>query len=171
MIITILNNTVTDKGKYKELDVAYKDSEGKTQGKKIMSFSQVDTFNTLSKAAAGESYEVKPVKNDKGYWDWTETKKINGSTITPTEKVLSTGNPVRSTYETPEERFQKQIYIVRQSSISNALEFLSKGGVKKFEVSDVLDVATQFEEYVFGKKQVKASTTGGLAEMDDDIPL
>ena len=68
------------------------------------------------------------------------------SSSTPA-KGATPAAPYKSTYETPEERAKKQVYIVRQSSISAAINFVD---TKKVSVADVLSVAKQFEDYVFG---------------------
>lgn len=72
-------------------------------------------------------------------------------------------------FETKEERQQKQIYIVRQSSISSAIDLL-KTEKKVPNVFEVLDVARQFEQYVFGGK-----VDGGIGSVDaalvDDLPF
>jgi hypothetical protein len=62
----------------------------------------------------------------------------------------------RSTYETPEERAQRQILIVRQSSLSSAVALLTTGAKTAPSAQAVVDVAKEFEAYVFG---VTSSTT------------
>jgi len=71
--------------------------------------------------------------------------------------------------ETPEERAKKQVYIVRQSSLSNAISMLASNSVvlkKGFTTQDAIETARQFEAYVFGNDPIK-----GLMEMEDDVPL
>ena len=49
---------------------------------------------------------------------------------------------------TPEERAKKQVYIVRQSSISSAIAYAT--GVKAVKtVDELLGIAKMFESYVF----------------------
>jgi len=59
---------------------------------------------------------------------------------------------VRGGWETPEERAAKQIYIVRQSSISNAIAFYGMRADHDKDVleDDVISLAKRFEAYVFG---------------------
>ena len=85
------------------------------------------------------------------------------------------GKVLGSTYETPEERAKKQVYIVRQSSISAAINMLSVNIPSKSVISteEVLEVAKEFEKYVFSIPEVEASdvdTSGGILEMESDIP-
>lgn len=156
----------TAKGSYTQLDVAYK-REGKTEGKKIMSFGAGKAaFEVLKNAKTGDVYTITSVKNEtSGYWDWTDATSGSASggekaTYTPTASP-------KSTYETPEERAKKQVYIVRQSSISAAIDLL-KGDKKVPTVGEVLDVASQFEAFVFNTTVV----TNTFPEIpEDDIPL
>src|SRR5690606_25981004 len=106
--------------------------QGKTETKKLMSFGpQKDAFDMMINAAPGEEYTVTVHKNDKGYNDWTSvTPGVSSepAAARSAPAVPARGNPApRSTYETPEERAKKQIYIVRQSSISNAIDLLTTG--------------------------------------------
>ncbi|MDE3022307.1 MAG: hypothetical protein KGI54_10640 [Pseudomonadota bacterium] len=162
MNITILSvdikTTPTAKGSYQTADVAYKNNtfQGKVEGKKVMSFgATAASFKTLAQATAGESYEVSIVKNDKGYNDWVSMSKAGaadaGAPQTASAKPTTATASPRSTYETPEERAQRQIYIIRQSSISAAVSSLAAGAKAAVEPSKVLAVAKQYEDYVLGK--------------------
>lgn len=180
--ITVLSVTVstvpTAKGSYNVADVAYKNNtfQGKVEGKKIMSFGAAkETFSVLSTAQSGASFDIEVVKNDKGYNDWTKatpSQASSGSINNPvfqsaiTKASGATTTP-RSTYETPEERAQKQVYIIRQSSISAAIGTLSPGAKSSLKVEDVLALARQYEDHVFGKK------SPGPSGFDDfeDVPF
>jgi hypothetical protein len=163
MNITILSvdikTTPTAKGSYQTADVAYKNNtfQGKVEGKKVMSFgATASSFKTLTQATSGETYEVEVVKNDKGYNDWISMSKAGAASSEPTQgaaakpSASSTAAP-RSNYETPEERAQRQVYIIRQSSISAAVSSLAAGAKAAVEPSKVLAVAKQYEDYVLGK--------------------
>ena len=101
----------TAKGSYTQLDVAFK-KDGKTEGKKIMSFGNSKAaFDVLKSAKLGEQYTITSEKNQEtGYWDWLEASAGSAS---PTVKATPTVSP-KSTYETPEERAKRQVYIIRQ---------------------------------------------------------
>jgi len=172
MLITVLNSTVSDKGKYKELDLAYKDQDEKTQGKRIVSFANKEVFVALAGAASGEVYDIRPQKNDRGFWDWVDAVKVEG----PVKKEAAVQAAAvratpKSTYETPEERAAKQVYIVRQNSISNAIEYFNLTGHKKATPEDICDLATTFEAHVFGGKKQKVDPSDAIESMDNDIPL
>jgi hypothetical protein len=98
----------------------------------------------------------------------------------PANRGLSTGSvssivSPKSTYETPEERAKKQIYIVRQSSIGSAIDMLSVGSKSPPKVDEVIAVAKQFEEYVFNMfpSSEVTDTFGDLEKPTDfdDVPL
>jgi hypothetical protein len=185
MQIQILSVTIetkpTAKGSYQVADVAYKNLsfQGKVEGKKVMSFgATAEGFKVLALAQPGETYEVTVVKNDKGYNDWTALTKSGAGT--PAAEGNATGSngsaaraatstPVRSTYETPEERAIKQVYIVKQSSVSNAIATLSVGA-KKLEPADVLKLAQEYTDFVFGK--TSGGKNHGPTGFDDfpDVP-
>lgn len=154
-----------------------------------------DLFRSLKE---GDVVEVEAQKGEK-YWQWVGAKASgsNGAvaqgdseTQGDTESTNSDtgskprGRPVGSTtgrvagsnYETPQERALRreadrvrQYYIVRQSSVGAALEFLKVAGYDgpvdgDLTTNKVIDIAKKFEEYVFGP--VPAAT-----KTDSDIPF
>ena len=176
MNITLLSVDIktvpTAKGSYQTADVAYKNNsfQGKVEGKKVMSFGATkDSFSTLALAQPGESYEVTIVKNDKGYNDWVSMAKAEAGASSPAVSAPAGGKAPaatpRSTYETPEERAQRQVLIVRQSSLSAAVNMLLAGAKTPPPVENVLAIAKQFEDYVFGKQAL-----GPISEMENDFP-
>lgn len=175
MNITILSvdikTTPTAKGSYQTADVAYKNNsfQGKVEGKKVMSFGATkDSFTTLATAQPGESYEVTIVKNDKGYNDWVSMAKAQAGAASPAAAAPAAskaGNASpRSTYETPEERAQRQVLIVRQSSLSSAVNTLTAGAKTPPSVESVLALAKAYEGYVFG------TGASGFDDLPSDIP-
>jgi hypothetical protein len=154
------------------LDIAYKNDQGKTEGKKVMSFTNEAVFNILKVAKTGDAFNVVTEKDKNNYWQWTSVTPATGGATAPTtataaypasDKAIPTP---RSTYETPEERAKKQVYIVRQSSISSALEY-SKSVKALKTVEDVIKVAQQFEAFVFGEEY----DDGTVFTMKDDADM
>jgi hypothetical protein len=172
MQIEVLGVEVESKGKYKEANVSFKDRDGKVQGKKVVSFNYPEVFSVLSAAKAGETYDIKAVKEG-NYWNWAEAKKTGMATGTTSQE--SSSLKVRSSYETPEERAARQVYIVRQSSIASAIEYFNLIGNKKATLVDVLSTARTFEDFVFDRKEASRGKNVDAIEaikaMDDDIPL
>lgn len=109
--------------------------------------------NILSELKSGETITItKDKKEGEKFWNVTsivrgvaeyDTPKVAGATSSPS----TTASP-RSTYETPEERAKKQVYIVRQSSITAAIAL--KGS--KASVEEIIATAKQFEAHVFGQE-------------------
>jgi hypothetical protein len=182
--ITPSNPTGKNGKSYSKLEVAFKNLtfQGKVEGKQLMGFGATKpAHDALITAQPGEVYEIEIFKNDKGYNDWVNASKsigaataAGGSISPPTNSrpasTSATPSP-KSTYETPEERAKKQIYIVRQSSLSNAIDLLSVGSKTRPDVKEVIAVASEFEAFVFGDKPADASF-GDLDTMDDfpDMP-
>lgn len=168
------------------LEVAYKNLtfQGKVESKQLFDFGvQKDTFKALAVATTGQVYEIDVVKNDAGYNDWVKISKSDGTGSAQTVATLSppsgqsagvaTTSP-RSTYETPEERAKKQIYIVRQSSISNAIDLLTTGAKNPPKIEDVIDAAKQFEDFIFGTGKTESVVSGdvstGIEDLESDVP-
>jgi len=157
--ITILSIDIktvpTAKGSYQVADIAYKNNtfQGKVEGKKVMSFGATGgAFKTLAEAVSGDTFNVTVVKNDKGYNDWTVLTKGDASAAAaPVSSAAKTTAPTKTTYETPEERAQRQVLIVRQSSVSSAVAMLCAGAKTPPSLEAVLATAKAFEAYVFGQ--------------------
>lgn len=150
---------------YSKIDVAYKDLSynGAVKGKTIMPFGdQQKAAKVLANAQPGETYEIQTNKNAQGYIDWLDAVKSDGAAKDRPIPAASTG-PVSnrsSSFETPEERQKRQIFIVRQSSISNAVASLTPGAKAPLKASDVLDLAKQYEQWVFGIETAEAVLDG-----------
>lgn len=184
MNITILSvdikTTPTAKGSYQTADVAYKNNsfQGKVEGKKVMSFGATkEAFSTLALAQPGESYEVTVVKNDKGYNDWVSMVKAQAGAASPATAAPAAGKAAsaspRSTYETPEERAQRQILIVRQSSLSSAISLLTTGAKVPPSTQSVIETAKVLEAYVFGTSAEAVTTQKDFSIetlQSDEIP-
>lgn len=176
--IQFIDVSVEDKGKYKMAEVTFKDlAKGQTSSKKLMSFSNPVVYKTLVDAKKGEVYTIEMQKNEKGFWDWVAAATANGvntagggspEAVTKATGSTSFASP-KSTYETPEERAKKQVYIVRQSSISAAIDTL-KTDKKSPSVTEVLAVAQQYEAFVFGLDQ-QPPKLEDLPTFDDDYDV
>ena len=177
-IINVQSTTKpTAKGSYQQLDVAYKnlDFQGKVEGRKIMSFTNKEVFATLSKTTNGQVYEITRVKEGE-YWQWSAAvlQGDDGGGTNMTQSVSNASKPSaspKSTYETPEERASRQRMIVRQSSISNAIETL-KVDKKAVGIDDVLQLAQIYFDWVMGNKTDSSPDMAlDIGDMNDDIPM
>jgi len=148
---------------YQSIEVTYKNDLGQTQSKKLMSFSNPTVFNHIKDLNKGESLNVTTEKDANGYWQWTGIGGDNVVSETKQTAPATGGRVTGSNYETKEERAARQILIVRQSSLSSAVELLGAGK----SVEDVIATAKQFEAYVFSK----STGIDAINELEDDIPL
>jgi len=185
MLIQVVNTTVetkpTQKGSYQQLELVYKNLtyQGKIESKKIMSFGAgASAFTILSKAGAGSTWEITVVKNAQGYNDWTSVAASDGAqAATPAPSAINSPKAAvgatRSTYETPEERAQRQILIVRQSCLSVACNTLGVGA-KAVKPDDVIALAKRYSDYVFDVKGTSDQRETGPSGFDDipdfDVP-
>lgn len=178
MNITILSVDIktvpTAKGSYQKAEVAYKNNsfQGKVEGKSVMSFgAAAPSFKVLQSAQSGETYEVEIVKSAAGYNDWVAMVPANAGATSPqaapagagTINKGATSTPVRSTYETPEERAAKQVYIIRQSSLNAANTTLAVGA-KTIKPDDVITLATKYVDWVMG---IKSKGASGFEDLPD----
>lgn len=155
MIIEIIDvgtpeSVKTGKGQYQTLQVSFKNEQGQVQGKKLMSFSNPSVFKEIQGFSKGDRVDVATVKEG-DYWQWKAIAK-EGEALPKIEGAKPAasggGKVIGSNYETAEERARRQVYIIRQSSLSTAVELLGSGK----SVKDVIDTAKQFEAYVFSKE-------------------
>lgn len=155
MIVEIIDvgapqSVKTGKGQYQTLEVSYRNEQGQVQGKKLMSFSNPVVFKDIQGYTKGDRVDVATVKDDAGYWQWKAIVK-EGEALPKVEgakPAAGGGKVIGSNYETPEERARRQVYIIRQSSLSTAVELLGQGK----PVEDVIATAKKFEAYVFSKE-------------------
>ncbi len=171
--ISVINVEKTTKtsstGKpYVQLELAYKDlAQNKVASKKIMPFgATAPVHKTLSDAANGNVFTVKSIKNEtSGYWDWVEVKQAAPGS----ETTKATPTP-KSTYETPEERAKKQVYIVKQSSLSAAIQLLSVGAKTPPDAASVLSTAQKFTDWVFSNGLEQSPPADLFDGSMDDLP-
>ena len=179
MRIKVINVEVTDvktdKGGYKKAEVTYKDGNGKTVTKFLTSFGdQKEAFTVLVSNKKGV-FDVK-VEQKGQYWNWTKVVPVTDEDFEELAQAApaakSTGNATpRSTYETPEERAEKQKYIIRQSMVNAAINLLTLQGNKKTNAYEVMDIATIFEKFVYeGLQPTAADAFAAIEKLEDDIP-
>lgn len=110
------------------------------------------------------------VKEKKGdFWNVTEIRKGDASQASASSLASPTAPKSGGTWETPEERAKKQLYIIRQSSIGHAVTLLAANGGKKNTPEEVILAAEKFVKYVMGGIQLEGAEA--LMAMEDDIPV
>lgn len=136
------------KKKYKQLEVFY-NKDGKEEKKKLVDFNNPEIFNRAAALQPGQNVSIQ-IEKQGDYWNWVGLGVGEGKAMAAEPNKRSAG-----TFETAEERAKKQVYIVRQSSISNAIEWLALSNRKDWNLDDVLVAAKEFENYVFGEVEEK----------------
>jgi hypothetical protein len=150
---------------YQSIEVTYKNEQGQVANKKLMSFSNPSVFNYIKELTKGAQVNVTTTKDANGYWQWTGIGG-DGSVATPESKPATGGRVTGSNYETKEERAARQVYIIRQSSLSTAVDLLGQGS----KVADVIATAKEFEAYVFAKESNPTKEVN-FDDLEDDIPV
>ena len=144
---------------YQSLEITYKNDQGQTQSKKLMSFAAPAVFKTAQTWTKGDEVNIATVKDNNGYWQWTkilgEGEEAPASTSTA---VASKGKSFSggSNYPTVDERAQTQAYIIKQSSLGNAVNTLAIDG-KSVTANDVISLAKMYEGYVLGTNQAEVT--------------
>lgn len=178
-----LNATIEKKtgGTYQGVLFSYRDSKDNKLQEKAF-HSNAMKFNKDLKAGfeslnAGDAFVVEAIKEGE-YWNWKSIKKADANApvaSAPANKPAASNGG--GNWATAEERAQTQVYIVRQSSLTNALKLLEIQGNKKATTADVIALAAEFEAFVMGKEvaakkpALKVVGDTGPEDMDNDIPF
>jgi len=150
---------------FERLEVAYKDSTGKVQGKKLVNFKNQAVFEALSSAKRGDFFEVKAEKDGK-YWNWTEISSAVAGPVASGGGAGAGGHGGRvmgSNYPSAEERSWTQTRIGRQACLNTAVAIAAS---ERASTEDVLSIAEQLEVWVN-----RAKAVDGIKSMEDDIPV
>lgn len=181
MIITVLEvgkaaSKSKGKSKWYEVSVKYDSDKGEKE-KKFLSF-DADQYKLSKELEEGKSYEVS-IEKDGDYWKWTAVKEIeakvskNESSPDVPAKSSSSNNPwvERNALDAAKFEFEKykQILIVRQSQITNAIEFAINSS-KDVTKEDVAEIADFFVNYVYNGIQKDAEEPNDLPVDDEDMP-
>ena len=145
----------SSKGKWQEIELVYtEDGEDSTRTKTLVSFGDgKPAFDQLSSGdfGPGDEIEVELKKNGK-YWNWvsfytdgkskpTAAKPAGGGKSSAGSAATKSGG-----WETPEERYKRDLTICRQNALTNAVnaQHIIQGIPS---VADVLDLAQTFFEW------------------------
>lgn len=133
----------------------------------LVSFKNPEVFKKVQELV-GQTVDVENVKEG-DFWTWksitvgSATNAISGSPAS-----AATTRVTGSNYETKEERAARQVLIVRQSSLSAAVETLSVGA-KAVDPDKVLELAQRYTDWVFTTNS-NSEAAQPFADMKDDIP-
>lgn len=126
--------------------VNYLNDRGENKSWKLMNFSNPKVFDVLKGATQGQMFDVVTRKNDKDFTEWAAITQLDATVTAPTPAKTT---PYKSSYETPEERAARQVLIVKQSCLAQAVALASVGAKTPPEADNVLALAEKFKEWVF----------------------
>jgi hypothetical protein len=124
---------------------------GEPRKQTIVSFSNPAIFKTVTQELQqGQEIEVNVTKNAGGFNEWQSISTDGEKLPQLGEKAPATNSTkvVGSNYESREERAARQVLIVKQSCLAQAVESL-KGSATELSVENILERAEQFVEWVF----------------------
>ena len=164
--VDLVKATTKTNKPYEFIDLLYKNKsfQDKAEGKKVMPFGNKEVFDVLKNAEKGDVFFIGRTKNADGFWDWDKISAESNSlkqvqavgqfTKSPASKSISAGG----NWETAEDRAKKQVYIIRQSSLTNAVNTL----VGNVNPDDVKVTAQTYINFVLGIDDPDVT--------EDDIP-
>jgi hypothetical protein len=167
MKLSIISVAVTTKssakGKpYQVAEVVYK-NDGKVESKNITEYSKV--FKAVADAQPGQVFDVASEKDDKGYWQWTSFVRVTGEQAAVSQNTAAATPSSKSNWETSEERAARQVLIVKQSCLSNAVNTLAAGAKTAPSTEQVLALAQVYTDWVLG------TTKPDLFSQSNDISV
>ena len=137
------------KATYSKAQVAYSyNGEPRTQN--IMSFANPAIFKVVQDWANNgcptDAVDVTLTKNAAGYNEWSA---IGGTGSAPSTGLSPAKPATPSSYPTPNERAATQVYIVKQSSLANAIQTLKSDKVSP-NPDEVIQLAQKYVDFVMG---------------------
>ena len=149
------------KNKYGRLDLEYV-SGGKPMKKTLTAVGETkQVIQKLKEASEGENWEIKMVK-DGDYWNWVDAELATGKAA-ETKTAFNAGT--KGNWETPEERAARQVYIVKQSSLANAIALRGPGT----NLAEILATAQAMTDWVFGKEAVVADAKEAKRKAEKEV--
>ena len=176
-----IENRKTPKSSYKIATVDYKDlNDNKPGSRKVMSFGPSEAvFGYLAgHEVVGKEFTVTTEKiND--YWNWTaitegSSSDSGGSSSSP---AVSSGAVGRTQTSSSGGDAERQLLIVRQNALTNALKFFEITAHKKATVDEVASLVEKFTDISFsrytpdvdvGGRAAKAKTTDDVLDQGED---
>ena len=125
----------------------------------------VSSLNTHA-AKNGRTYQSIEVMY-KNNADSVQDVRISEDASTQAKQSAAPTRVTGSNYETKEERADRQVLIVRQSSLSNAVGTLAIAGGKA-TANDVISLAKLYEGYVLGGPSEQPSNSD-IHELEEDL--
>lgn len=171
-VIEILSSTITKPtGKnYEQAEVAYKDEKGEIRGKKILSFANKDVWKRVLTFKPGEKYAIKSVKNDKGFWEWTEVNEPGEKPAMQPQQYNKGAAPAAKATD-----FRSSEEIIRTTALEVASEvcIANKGAKDTVSVAQVIEMAKLFVTFIrkgeFDPFPAVSTEAGTFDDLDEDV--
>lgn len=163
MALNIVFNEVKNHiaGKQPYIEFSYMEgTDEEPKNKKLYKGLDPQAFDAVGRASKGDKLGVELKKDDKGYWRWDHVSNYTQGETAPMQSSARSasapaGSPARGVkyqprgnYETPEERHARQIMIVRQSSLAQAVAYFSSPDKAAGTIEHILSTAAEFERWV-----------------------
>ena len=158
--ITVLKVSVSKpEGKnYEVCELGYKTDEGKVKAMKILSFASPDVFKIAKQVSSGDILDATFSQSEKGFWQFQSLTPtgVKEATDKGNSNVVPNTAGTRGNWETPAERAARQVMIIRQSSLSNAVAFYASREPKGVtaDAKSIVELAKFFESYVLDEPEV-----------------
>lgn len=142
-------------GTYEAWELVYKSQDGKVESfqKPVQGLKFNPSLrDQLAALQPGDEFTATLEKNAGGFWEVQSVTKgvaetSNGSAVRG-GPAQAAGKVTGSNYETPTERAARQVSIVRQSSLAQAVATLAAGAKAAPKVEDVLELAQVYVNFV-----------------------
>jgi hypothetical protein len=147
------------KANWEKAVVTYEGDQGEKK-QNLVSFKNPAVFAKLRELSEGDVIDVK-LQKDGDFWQWAEITKLGANSASNARPLPTGGKAPTSNYETKEERAARQILIVRQNALTNAV---TRAGVGA-DPQDIVNTAEFFASWVQAKDIFKEDNDLG------DVPL
>jgi hypothetical protein len=151
------------KASWQVANIVYSEN-GSNKKTRIMSFGDgAAAFAAIRSLNPGDAIEVETKKNG-DFINWIGVKKVEGGTAPSKATVGASTARSTGTWETPEERAKKQVYIIKQSCLAQAAAYsgLRQDGYP--DLDEHLAIAQRFVDWVMEEPKLPP-----FSDMDDDI--
>ena len=174
MIISILSCDISKPtGKnYEQAEIAFKNEAGEIKGKKVFSFTNKGVWDNVRNFKSGDKYVVTSVKNDKGFWEWTEIKPyVEGEQPAVQTQSYSKGTPAPVGHKGTDFRSSEEIIRTTALEVASEICIANKGAKETVAVANVIEMAKLFVTYIRkGEFDPFPEAVGTFDDLDEDIP-
>lgn len=157
---------VRKEGKYFKFELTYS-RDGKPSNRTLVAVGDTKpVFEVLKDSKQGEVYEI-DLRKDGEYYNWIgctkgEALAVKGTSPVPAGTTSTSSFKSTNTYETPDERAKKQVYIARMSALAQAVSICDKDEPPE----DIIEVAKVFESYIMGYGSVAGIESDKLEDIE-----